>query len=762
MEWDLYLDESGSFTNRGEHTLIGGVLIPHDSHPDNNMFILWQREIRKALCLTGEYTQEQLAAGDEWHQLKVMGGKQNRFRQEAQKNRFEALSAQTKYVFEHCCENKTSPKRWRVQHYVLGEYLKRLRSIGGRIVVFDNPRGYYHIDSNSTFMTIFANGILRLYNQLHTQDLAGETVVYIHAASRLNVTRVYEPDLYEVSPLPGNENNLNMQLYINQIKNCVFLNGGHTLLELEPFQKTMNCFELIKDLRTANGKYPHPATVVCDYVCNSCLSMDKHIRFKEFFSANDTMILDVFDGPLSSDDYADDVAAQNHDWGHQLKNLVSCSFPAIRTTSFFERMEKETHYDQSLCVNALVDYLYSFVDNRENMLDWIDRIKLIIEKTTRLSHPAYLELKANMLIYLQTLYTHLGLVKEVQRTAQEFVNCASEITDADKRNKLLVLYCNRQIVSSTDTFRYQEGERYFEVLREYFDRTMECSENILLDFIEMEGLKILPDTKIEQYGRCIGSYIQLLTKHLRTAEGDEYAVLKQKALSVTEVAFKHFSKKKDIVFCHQNLCDLYTELGEYDKAMEHLCAAVTEEIPADFTEQARKVIDMVGHYSTGFVYLHYVNVMHRCFVKKDPRGKILLDCITSQRPTREELDALKQRAHPEGLICWHLAASLAEDERFNSTAKELFEAAIQNMMNSEAILRTIGIAIRAEELLLAMDHKLPGSEDFWNTIRKHYLMDGYRSYAQNINVDPFKQAFNTIRKNGERETLRKIADMIAY
>ena len=227
-EWDLFVDESGRFSVAGEHTLIGGVLIPHEQNGGNAMFKAWENEIRNELTETGTVSKAMLEAGDQWH-LFLSKGKDSKMSPE-EEARYQEIKQNPRYIFDHCCENNSNSTRWKTQQYCLKAYMEKLKTINGFPVVFDNPHGLYHIDSNSTFMTIIANGVIRLYN--HLRDLTPDENVwlYIHAASRLNVTKVKQGNLYAYSPVAGTENVLNVELYVNQIKNSVFLNGGHALL----------------------------------------------------------------------------------------------------------------------------------------------------------------------------------------------------------------------------------------------------------------------------------------------------------------------------------------------------------------------------------------------------------------------------------------------------------------------------------------------------------------------------------------------------
>ena len=352
------------------------------------------------------------------------------------------------------------------------------------------------------------------------------------------------------------------------------------------------------------------------------------------------------------------------------------------------------------------------------MVEWCERLQQMIEATKPLQPEAYLELKANLLIYLIALYTHLGKNEDVRQATEGFVKCAVAIREADRRDKLLVLFCNRQIVTCTDLFRYAEGEAYYEILQKYFESRNTCSENLLADFIELENQDVIPDTIITQYGKCTGSYIQLLTKqhrYARTASQKEN--VKTKAESIISHAFDHFTKAGDISFCHQNVCDLLAELGQYDEAMKHLCLAVPDgDAPADFASRARHVLKAtgIGCIKEHFVFLHYVNMMHRALVKGDPHGAEMLECLTEKETlTSDMYTHLKGNPHPEGVILWHLAASLAHLPKYQALAKELFEASWRSMEDSGFIFRTIGLAVHADEIDAGLKGNLPGKQESW-------------------------------------------------
>jgi len=312
IEWDLYLDESGAFKKKGEHTLIGGFLLPHHQ-VNKNMFEEWRRDIRNRIEDAKTITKQQLDDGDRRLQLDFKK-KRNAFSEDDQQ-KLKQIHQRGYYAFDHCNDNKKQAFRWSTQRWVLEQYMEKIRSAKGYPVIFDNPRGVYHVDSNTTFMSIMANGLIRLYNDLKKRDPNKKIVLYIHAAFRTNITRRDQKDCYEISPVKGEQYILDKGLYINQIKNLLFLNGGQELLELKEFQDSLERFELLDETQPKEYMPPHPATVVCDYICNSFYASNGHRGLETVLKEGGVQIFNVFNGPLSSIDYGDDLLAQNHDWG---------------------------------------------------------------------------------------------------------------------------------------------------------------------------------------------------------------------------------------------------------------------------------------------------------------------------------------------------------------------------------------------------------------------------------------------------------------
>lgn len=768
MTYDLFLDESGAFMKKGEHTLIGGVLIPHDSMPGPDVFSQWEKEIRISLAESGTASTDTLDRGDQLHDLYVSGGRRGNLTRTEQE-KYDQLRSKEFYIFDHCSENGQigmCSRRWIIQGRALEEYLNRLQTIHGVPIVFDNPDGIYHVDSNTTFMSIFANGLVQLYSLLREKDPDGETILYIHAASRKNMTREVEKSKLAVSPTAGEQATLEQRLYLNQIRNCVFLNGGSDLLDLKSFQDTLNSFEILEDIKNEIGKkIPNPATVICDYVCNSCLNSESHPELKEKLTLYGMQRYCVFSDSTGFTKAKTDLMAQNHDWPGYLNYIISQGFPEQATEEFFARISDAKGYNQKDCVNTIVSNLYSLVESRENMAEIAERIEMIISRCKPLDPDAYLLLKANLLIYLHALYTHMGREEKRQETISEFTSCIGHIRNLEERDMLLILFCNRQIVTDTDCFEYERAEEWFRIIQKYAENALANSDALMLDFADMAKGEEIPDAQYLQYGKAIGSYIQLLTKEIRTSNEEKKKELTTKENEIIQTAFTHFTRESDIRRCHQNICDLLTEQGQYDAAMEHLYLSCCGGGTQNFNDQAEEILNATGHYGEKanqlFIYLHYVYMMHRCIRRDDPHGKIMLDKILQVRPAEENLQHLWYRPHPEGLVCWHLGASMAALSDWKKMSYQLLDSAYKTLMTSSSQIFTVmALGIQAETLALGLEHKLSEKLADWSKEADKFLGEFFLQQCSRLDHHPFA-SIDTNQENIER-ILYRIADAVAY
>jgi len=756
--FELYLDESGSFVRQGEHTLIGGVLIPHKRNPSAKTFRAWEKEIRSAISESGVYDQQDLAAGDEWHDLYIRSGRKPGLSAK-DSQRFAELEKTKRYVFAHCRENERTPARWIAQGWVLREYLKRVNEIEGVPVIFDNPEGVYYIDSNTTFMSIFAGGVVKLYDGLMKRFPKEEIILNIHAASRLNVTRKFEKEQYDISPLAGEEANLERSLYINQISNYVFLNGGYELLGLDGFKKSMESFDILQDTFEGGKQLPNPSTVICDYICN-CVWADTPLRnYTEIMKEYGLLQIQAFGENPDLTESRIDRMIQDHDWLSFLKNLISRGFPEKETEQFFTMM-KQDRYDQQLCVNGLVDFLFSVVNNPETMPLWISRLDQIMERCKAFSPESYESLKASLLIYKQSLQTYLG--RDSTETQRAFAQYVRQIQPVEKRDHLLLQYCNRRMATETDCFHYDQAREWFGIVRHYTENQLKNSEELINRFPAPGGGEEA-SAQSAQYGKALSSYIQMLTKEYRNASPDRKTELRKQADEAIRLVFAHLPGKD--FRAHQHICDFYAETGDYDTAMKHLALSIAEDGEGNtFESRAAAVLEKCGRLGelVKRAYLRYVSMMHRCFRSGDPHGETMLRLILAGPVGMDDLKHLVGNPYPDAVILWHLAGSLAQLPEEGKTTQRLFDCAVRALMNRGELFRTISMAVRAEMLALGLEQKIPENQTSWPERAEHYFQKSFPLYLQAVRYSPFPAIPEDLPQADRAAFLYQLADRVVY
>ena len=758
--FDLFLDESGSFTKKGEHTLVGGVLIPHEMNPSSEMFRKWEADIRSGISSSGVYDPRDLAAGDEWHDLFVKSRRKNGL-SGAESLRFSELEQSKRYVFAHCSENPAAADRWKAQGWVLDEFLKRLSGVQGIPVLFDNPNGVYHIDSNTTFMSVFASGVVRLYDHLMETYPNDGIVLYIHAASRANITRKLETDQYDVSPLAGKEANLERSLYLNQIRNFVFLNGGFELLDLDAFGKSLDSFEIIEDLVIGGKPVPNPSTVICDYICNCALTHTAARKYLQSMKACGLLHIQAFGRAPDLSEGRIARMVQDHDWLSFLKTLISREFPDRETEEFFAGMNRD-RYDQRNCVDGLVPYLRPFVENRETMPLWLRLLDLILSRCSGFAPAARLSLQANLLIYKHSLLTHLG--RDVTETQQAFADCVQQIRSVEQRDLLLLLFCNRQIVTETDCFNYSKGREWFEAVRQYSEKQLKNSDELMTWFALLCDRKEARGCS-EQYGKALGSYIQLLTKEYRPAAPERKAEIKKEAEACIALVSDQLPENDSRA--SQNACDFHAETGDYDLSMDCLARSVGEdrgEAGESFASQARAVISRCGRFGeyNRFAYLHYVSLMHRCFIHHDPRGEILLGIIADKPFAMDQVNHLVGDPYPDAAILRHLAASLAYSQGMRALAQKLFECSAAALVNRGDLFHTLSVSVRAEMIALGLEEKLPGDRKDWQKKAEAFLTKSFPNYLRSVKYHPFPAVPENLPQADYAKVLYQLADSVVY
>ena len=835
--YHLYLDESGKFDKTQQHCLIGGFLCKGEAFEKEeakkilsdvrNSFsedAAFKRILDEGKRLT-ELKQERFKIREKLHNENVSYNERKRLckQRDALSNQIESIEVD--YIFEHCSENSRTPERWRRQKQILERFEAKLEEARSetRFVVFTAPKDKFYIDVNTTYLTVMSLGLMRLYNALQKENGGIPVDLYIHTAARKNTlvkgedededqeAQLERKEQLANTPLPADKDedgnvphNLTLGQYQAQLQNCAFLRGGYSLLRIKEFRNMLSTIEILEDdFGTAN-----PFTVFCDYICNSYyVSMYQHDQgFKAHFSSLGKRVLTykIFENSdLKTSDFSIDLLRQTHDWGSGLIELISRNFPKESTARFFTQMNADARYNQLACVDAVVLYLKPFVANRENMSEWCDRIYSAIKQCEEMDKDAHHILACHLYLYLDALYTHLGKGQEAKRACELFLENVASVRDTDQCAKLMLIFGNREIVTATDGFAYELGTTYFNHLRQYWN-DYETISNYLIDGIagiwkkEKDFRKIKP--ALSEYGKTMGSYVQLITHVLHSEQvSEKWSKAREEGVQLIQELPGLFTTAPDLSRSYQNICRLQAEIAFgardeneklefYRQAVASLRTAVEYEMsqPANenesnFEMDCRKIIGYTGTFGKedAFVYLHYTALMHRMLLDYCDRARkfglmMWETAMGDLNPESRDFASFLKSPYPGCIMLWHLASSAAYAKAHGSEvifdlklANDLLQGASMVLAGEQATRIAMAIGIGAEQIALMKKGLLPKSSGKKDEMARAFknLTNRYKffQHEQKGRVDdPFAGCFQNLTVDKAAEVFMDIARRIAY
>lgn len=839
ISYHLYLDESGKFDKQsdGKHALIGGFLCKSeiiDIPVTEEIAYQWRTEIMQKLIQEKLQTDETLRRGRDYKAITdkirniekkkeqgLTSGREDKEYYILQKTKENYLEKGL-YVFDHCTENSEMIIKDNLNNtcntletirYILNAFYNIIASQeDGKIVIFQAPRYKFIIDTNTTYLTILTVGLMNLYLKLKKENNNQNIKLYVHAASRSSLLTKEEE---ETTPLKdtdecGNPTRvLSPRPYQKQIENFSYLNGGYSLLQIPEFKEMIQSIEIIKDSFTKDTigsisvvvQKPNPLTIVCDYICNRYLRFleFRDIEWATFFNnvKQEKRLVVIHTTPdnkqFRAANFSLEVIKKDHDWGNGFVAMISRNrnLPSKLVNEYFEALNTDRSYDQIRIVKTIVDYLYSFVNNRENMNEWSKLIKRIIRvslEKQRFSPQAGILLRTNMLLYLDALYTHLGRKKDAEQCRKQFLIELSQVADTEERIALLLKFANREIITCIDSFDYERGVVYFQIIKDYYSNLQE-KEKFIWDFIVenfTEGINdhslrnkiIIGKSQLTEYGKSMGSYAQLLCHALRAARDVEIkSKIKINAQQIINEMPICFSKPLDLYRCYQNISDLYREMGDLIMAIQALAQACTY-----ITEQSNKVgsiqidIDSILGYcgcigeKDSFIYLHYVEIMNSALQSEDNSvvlfGEELIKPLISSIETK--LDNVQiDPPYPQSIIFWRLASSICFSKQcieLQNKAKVLFDKAYSSLKGQESINRqAMAISIRSEELYHIHEDRIACLEQNKRELQAE-LIKRYKSFCLMAGeLNPFASIIhNEDEPFSSQEELLKVANRIAY
>lgn len=725
-EYDLWMDESGTFT-KDDHNILGGFLLQRSN--GHNGPASWEATIRtwfNDACKGAQNDARLLVQAQCPEKQSQLEGKLR------------------EYEWGHCKENGSHALRWWIQPEILGRFAEKIYGNGGQIVIFDNPN-IFVVDNTTNYLATLTLGLYQLYSSL-CADAGDEVRIYPHMSKRKNRTadKNYGEDVansptgaavFGRGEAGARDEETIQQWQYNKME--TYLCFAHA----QRFEIDKGLREMLRNITIVKG---NPESIImCDYICNTYYvgirdSARRSVPgyWNTFLNYN-CKVYDIFH--YQSEPMSNETFLAGGDFFRGFQKLKERTYPDQFKDEFFSRLSEAGAAEQNKFVSELVNELnprvYRHIDNPALRTE-IEGIMRSYQGSA-LPEECCAELDANLYLFLYALYEHICNASKTREMGAKFEESIKHVHDMAMNADLQIKYRNRTIIEYTDSFHWNEACGAYDALKKYFDSLVSLHEPF-------------GGVRCDQYGKAAGSYLQLLRQLIRTSKGEDRKIYTGEAEEVYKIGDMHFCCPEDLSRHHQNICDVEAEIHRYDSAFDHLCRAAkysavedpAEDMYAINETNCRLILDISGDRGehNGFLFNHYVRLMQELFIAEKEAGKTLLAALGAPLNVDQLKDIPFLDAYAEA--CRSIGSSLAraKEHPSRSAAAGFFNRAIEVLSSTEQPLcYAMAVSFRAEQIALAMDGKLDLPANRRDEMTEGWKKDMaklYARYGQSCEADP--------------------------
>lgn len=289
----------------------------------------------------------------------------------------------------------------------------------------------------------------------------------------------------------------------------------------------------------------------------------------------------------------------------------------------------------------------------------------------------------DVLLYQYTALTRLGDSK-AHMIVVEFNKELNKVGDLLIKLNYYIMFHNRRSIDLINAFKFQESLKVLNNL-------IQASEDFLsmLEMIDDNNLNTI--NKFEQLGKLYGSRGQVFT---RLIEYDKTNL--HKAEEDFNSALQHFSKKRDRDRQYVYLANLYSEVGETEKALSYLLQC--EEFNVVSEENITKCC---SKWATNYLlHIFKFNILMKIIAntedKKYSQQNLLKIINRSSYDIPQMIKELQDKTiYPLPIILYH-NAKINYDLHNKRKAKNYIQQAItmlNSRLESNTLLKTIELAL---------------------------------------------------------------------
>lgn len=614
---------------------------------------------------------------------------------------------------------------------------EKLSKKGGQLIAFVNEKSRKLVNTDVTYINVFAEGVIQLIKQLMNRD-KGHVELNIYYAHRIHVKLKKETG--ENSRIEENE-------YRERIDERI-------ILRLANLSQSMRS-KIKYSLKTGNATKDAPL-MLADIVngvlrgLRNKLSREQLNRIENLnpwrFKTLENDSWEVIQRLIAEENIASALFRWYGEFYDELKNQFTDKFEMMIKEKISEISERQRKIQYSI----LSEQIKILVDSREYSIA-TNLLQRLIDKYIPFTKDVKIyneQLDFDMHFFMLTIATHKG---EVDAESEEISKCRSLVKKLPYTWENLEYYLNYKM-------------REIEHLNNIFDFSATIGElnkleNILSNAVELIGMI----DELDEFANNIKS--TTLAKVLNSRgrircfgilDNDTYEL----ALKDFENARKHFVEESDISRVYQGMTLLECVFGNYDKAIRMLALSVG--IDDDITyEKIISAIQKDGKFNQ-FVLVQYVNIMTKWSKINILESGKMYTALYNSSVVKKVLEE-NNICYPVTVIKWRIARYLAM--KGNNKALSLYRnARKQSLVNKKQYtIYAQGLSMWAEQLALV---KI-GNKEYLNELTE--LINIYDEFSIKIPVSMQKyftdwheilEACKSLNQIEAKEGLLKISNNI--
>ncbi|SHF13024.1 hypothetical protein [Schwartzia succinivorans] len=630
LKFSLVLDESGNFKeqySKAKPSMVGGYLIPTQNIGENDAQALFL-EVKKS-------------------NPKYSNIKTNPFH--AMHSKDSEIPAYISYLLQTLCKS------------------------GAVLVDFRNQKGNIIVDSDTTYLNIFAEGVLALLKELlkkHPSDNIALNIVYAHRQQ----DKLREVTAQKIR-IPEPE-------YIQRIKERVAL----LIAKLPSFEQ-----KRIKPIsyQTGNAEKNY-LLMLADACCFALRGGKSSFKAPELTIVRALPCLHYSVPEKDAWTRVQDCFLQNHYaegiflwYGGLKQELVSYTDDFKRwVRNFFLNSDAS---ERKIVTSVLSQYLHDLVTKRQ-----YDVANRYMEAIDNEFIPFLKELGIDVYEYYFDLHffrlttaTHAGDTLTEISEKEKCLCALKEIPPSTDKLNTLLRYKLREIEHLKNIFAFEEALTELNKLKKILTSVVE-----LLKLVD-ELKDYSSDIKSQTLGSVYGSSITTRC-FLGANNPSEY----EYARGDYTLACKQFTSSSDIQRDALYLAQVEYRDRKYDAAVRALAKSVGLEDNSNLNELMHSILEQKGA-SKLFAMMHYSNIMALSMLSDVPLGKELAKVFD-----QSSKDIRIEDGYPNNIIFWRMATCGALTKK--SQAKDWYQKAIDASMKfpERYTSRAAGLVMELERIIL--------------------------------------------------------------